>query len=1077
MRTAFLLLATLLLLAGGFAIYLFVQPKDAAHNKRAHDPGSIEPAPIQQSDSAYQVRGGKNVWLKEFDENRRLTNQFRAEEFHPQKEGFVRVKKPEAHFFMKGGQWIRVTGETGDVVVAGMPESGGGGDPFAGMSGSGAAPSRGRLQTVRIQLYDAADSTSPTLDMDMNNAAFDNESFRIFTEGYTDEQGKQIAADQVKVTVRGKYEFDGRGLTIRWNDRDRRLELLEIAHGERLVIKEPGTLGTKMPGAEDKRKQSRIEDVRPIALASADPAAAKAAATTAAKPPTTQGDSTLYSIWFYDNVQVVQADQTLATGNVIEVFYAMRNTAEKQAATTRPAPAPTSAPRPDDVKPKAPSTAPTTAPTTAPAQQPVVIYWTGKLRVVPATTSPPVPLDPGQSAIDMRGLPVVLTRDNAQIRSASFTYRTADGGVTLNNSQAFPQVEITQFTTPQRTGKPQMTLFSEHVDYAPEQGIATMFGKSRAIFPADQAGKSNETAQATWTRQGVAHFIGNGNQSVMQHLELSGDVDVQHPQLTMKSQRLNLKFEPPIAGAVAAADPATPRQPDVRQVIADDQVHCVLLDEAGQERQLHGDHLEINTAADPAGRMYPRVVNARGHVRALQEGQELTSEELALVLAPAAAKKDAQKKQQQPQSTSAAVELQRMVAKTNVRAVSKDGDVATGDTLVIANSPDGKPQVGLSGKPAKLTNVRGTVLTCDKIVIPNAQQADEAQALGPGTLHALVEDAGSSATTKPGEAKAPPKYMDAEWTDSALVNMKLKEHHVQVVGKVKATMRDADGTVNTASGERILITLSDPPATRPAERKTESAKNNGTLGTADVDVMKGRQVNRILVNKDAVVNSRLAAADGTVLREMQIDSSLLDYRMPQRRLLVPRPGRMLVRDHRPPEVKAGSQQEQDGMGSQRGATAFQWSEEMDYNGVEQRATMKGDVLVAYKPDAPADPPVTLRADQVFATFEDKPGAAGAPAAPAAPAADSKMPAVQLRSIRAEGNTNVIRGTEELSAPRLTYDPVSHVMKAIGTDQQSAIFTQNSTNNSTTAREFQWNTETWKMKVIGATGRATPPPGR
>jgi hypothetical protein len=187
------------------------------------------------------------VWLKEFDDARRLTTQFRAEQFDPQKEGFVRVTKPEAHFFLRGGQWIRVTGRTGDVVVSGLPEQGS--NPFAGAGGT-AAPTRGRLQDVRVQLYETADATSPTLDMEMPNAAFDNESFRIFTEGYTDAGGQQVAADQVKVTVRGKYEFDGRGLTIRWNDRDRRLELLEVAHGERLVVKDPGSLGAQMPGEQ-----------------------------------------------------------------------------------------------------------------------------------------------------------------------------------------------------------------------------------------------------------------------------------------------------------------------------------------------------------------------------------------------------------------------------------------------------------------------------------------------------------------------------------------------------------------------------------------------------------------------------------------------------------------------------------------------------------------------------------------------------------------------------------------------------------------------------------------------------------
>ena len=40
------------------------------------------------------------------------------------------------------------------------------------------------------------------------------------------------------VTVRGRdYDFDGRGLRIQWNELNQRLQLLEIAHGESLTVK------------------------------------------------------------------------------------------------------------------------------------------------------------------------------------------------------------------------------------------------------------------------------------------------------------------------------------------------------------------------------------------------------------------------------------------------------------------------------------------------------------------------------------------------------------------------------------------------------------------------------------------------------------------------------------------------------------------------------------------------------------------------------------------------------------------------------------------------------------------------
>ena len=72
----------------------------------------------------------------------------------------------------------------------------------------------------------------------MPNAVFDNDTFRISTEAYTDESGKRIEADQVPVVVRGRdYDFSGRGLVIRWNQLDRKLQLLEVAHGESLTVK------------------------------------------------------------------------------------------------------------------------------------------------------------------------------------------------------------------------------------------------------------------------------------------------------------------------------------------------------------------------------------------------------------------------------------------------------------------------------------------------------------------------------------------------------------------------------------------------------------------------------------------------------------------------------------------------------------------------------------------------------------------------------------------------------------------------------------------------------------------------
>src|SRR5690348_15906058 len=104
MRTLLLLLGTIVLLAGGFVGYWFIQRPDASHLAGAQEAAQHKPMPIENGDSASIVHGSKGVWLKEFDGDGRLKSRFRADDAIPQKEGYVRVTKPEAHFFLSGGQ-------------------------------------------------------------------------------------------------------------------------------------------------------------------------------------------------------------------------------------------------------------------------------------------------------------------------------------------------------------------------------------------------------------------------------------------------------------------------------------------------------------------------------------------------------------------------------------------------------------------------------------------------------------------------------------------------------------------------------------------------------------------------------------------------------------------------------------------------------------------------------------------------------------------------------------------------------------------------------------------------------------
>src|SRR5207244_11259117 len=86
-------------------------------------------------------------------------------------------------------------------------------------------------------------TTQPNITITMNNASFDNETFRIQTEDFEDESGRHIPGDRVPVEARGDdYDFDGLGLRLQYNDVDHRLEYLKVFHGQRLLIKHHGNL-------------------------------------------------------------------------------------------------------------------------------------------------------------------------------------------------------------------------------------------------------------------------------------------------------------------------------------------------------------------------------------------------------------------------------------------------------------------------------------------------------------------------------------------------------------------------------------------------------------------------------------------------------------------------------------------------------------------------------------------------------------------------------------------------------------------------------------------------------------------
>lgn len=167
---------------------------------------------------------------------------------------------------------------------------------------------------------------------------------------------------------------------------------------------------------------------------------------------------------------------------------------------------------------------------------------------------------------------------------------------------------------------------------------------------------------------------------------------------------------------------------------------------------------------------------------------------------------------------------------------------------------------------------------------------------------------------------------------------------------------------------------------------------------------------------------------------------------------------MLVRDHRTPDPKAKGKNNEDAAGfGGRGATAFKWNKQLLYNEDAHRADINGDVLVVHQSDDAKDEPARLNAEQVTAWF--KPPAKSPDAAKVAGAPG----AMELKWLTASGRPFVKRSTFELTATEIDLDPNTHWLAAYGTERDPAVFTNTATNDVTTAKEVDWNTQTWDVK--------------
>jgi hypothetical protein len=1142
MRTAIILLITFVVLGGAFTIYISSQTKTAIDDRASlHAP---VPTLTSDPEKATPYNDGEKGVIKQFNNRTgQISSEMRWESFTRHKDGTTTVIKPSMSFNVGNGQRMKIVGETAlidNFNAPAMTTTTTGKQPL-GM------PDRGTLRHVHIYLYPNWDKNAqPNLILTTDNLAFDNATFRIATAAYTDENGKTIAADQVPVHVTGDYLFDGRGLTVQWNDRDNRLELLEVAHGEQLTILHPGTVfgsGGSTPGASPSPARAAGKPTarapQPFSssmLASADPSAAALALPSTrpaklAKPP-----QPTYLARFFENVLITQGLETKITADTMDVGFLLKQSPTD--ATTRPAkgsiavgkvqPAPStpiSPSRPLADTPAVPSPPAPSVAATQPAPQsvevPVVIRWNGPLRITPA----PFPLDltPGTSMLTLWGQPVVarhsdlLQLDSTEARAASMVYYTADGSVSLRSSPAAPKVLLTRFDD-SIGSVPTMRVVAENLDFIGRNQEAIFSGPGEAHLPAGaNTAAGGKTMDASWQQSAKIFFSPAGHgQSTIRRAVLAGDVDISHPQLSLQSQELELRFAPPVIASshpvAGVADPGNPASPtpatnsangELRQVSATDSVDCRLTDSAGKKQTIDCQKLDVRMAHG-ATNVYPRQIFADGDVHAFDAEQELHAGHVELALVPVAPKASPSNVNAAEGATAndQAVGLRSMYANDRVKLHGKSGQLATCDELQVDadNGQVGRVELIAHNGLATVTDQQN-VLSGPTIVMNNLTQQDTV--IGPGTLHLLPKDSTPSAPGKP-----PGSPIDVIWSDRAFVDGPADV--IDTYGKVLITQTAEDGGIYTARSPHLHIDLENKPTstTQPAAGRREGqaavvaapATQPALVAGPSTDIFKNKQAKSVTLDQGADVRSTLSdAATGALQREMVLKAPTVIYLLgqspgEQQTLLVPTAGQMLVRDYRTADAGVGggaavaaktgdtgaAQPAAADIHSMKGLTAFSWKKSLTYTAADHRAVMLQDVHVVHQ-DSDAGDPARLVADRVIAEFLPS-GGKPKPSQTASSTTSLSGP-MQLKNLYADGNVTVIhsdsktRTDSKITGTSMEYDPASHWLTIHGNAAQPVVFSDSTGADITQAQTARWNTESWNIDFVNLMARAKTKQGK
>ena len=473
----------------------------------------------------------KGGWLQVADDTGRLAQQYRFTHLDPNPKDlpahWIELQSPVVELFMGGGRLVVLSGKE---AVAYAPRR---------------ALEEGRLLgDVLIQMFEPVSGTyadpernEPAMTITTQAAGFDNLSGRISCSG------------DIKI-VTATEEMAGQDLHILLNDRDDRIEYLEIAQVDYLLLRDVKSVGSTPTTAHWPRPRRRIQRVSGGHLASRQ--VIPVAATSATSPP-------FYTLTLHDNIRITQAPAAdapagkskLARADVLNLIFSF----ESKALNTRSAPTSAYLHEPLSMPELLAATAIGAVPP-KPAPDEVVVTCTGPLTMVPLEDASQRPPGPQDMRLELIGSPVRV------IDTAQNTAATCDQIVWRSETERF---DLTA-TAPRTVviTSPDVTIESQHTWARPDAGLAGIEGSGRATLVSSTPGaqltslpggtpSSDTRTIITWNGLVDMRFdqAASAGTQGLQSIHFKRDVKVLSPDGAMSADTLEMRFEPDANGDAA----------------------------------------------------------------------------------------------------------------------------------------------------------------------------------------------------------------------------------------------------------------------------------------------------------------------------------------------------------------------------------------------------------------------------------------------------------------------------------------------------------------------------------------------